>query len=107
MKYWEKDPRGTTSNAWLDLISKDGSMTHADGQEEQVHWHHAAVKIDGSIHFNSAGNIPFCKSHGFSDTPRNELECDSYLYIADIDDMIKRLLELKEIAKNHFGDDWS
>ena len=40
--------------------------------------------------------------------PSYRAESDKdYIHICDVDDMIARLVKLKEMAKAHFGEDWA
>lgn len=45
----------------------------------------ASVKWDGCIHFSDEGE---------------------YIHICDLEDFIKRLEELRDLAKTHFGPKW-
>lgn len=100
---WKDKPQGTKEDHWIDLIWQDGS-------EEEDRWMEAAVKWDGCIHFNKAGNIPFSKEYGESEDKKRESHgaCDDYIHICDIDQFINILIELKKKAQDHFKnhDEW-
>ncbi len=86
-EYWKQTPE--TKDHWLVVADPDG-------------WWKAVVRFDGCIHLDHAANSSFT-----NDPARKEsLECDDYIHICDVDDFIARLLELKRLAKLHFGDSW-
>lgn len=88
---WIDDPNGKKSEAWIDLIFNH----YADG----THWVHAGIKFDGCVHLRKAYNSPFPKNG-------DREEDQDYIHICDIDEMIKELTLLKEMAIKHFGNDW-
>lgn len=98
---WKNNPDGKTEKHWLDVISDDIE----DG--ENYHWWHAAIKWDGCIHLNHAGNVPYSKEHGFVNQQRDLEACDDYIHICDLNDYIERLIALREFAKKHFGEEWN
>ena len=63
-------------------------------------WRSAAVKWDGCIHYYRYFNNPL------DDENRDDEDTD-YIHICDIDDEIERLTQLRDIAKEHFGNDWN
>ena len=79
MKYWQIDQKETQDH-WLKI-------------DDPEKCYDAVVKWDGCIDL-------------YKRYP-NELEDDpDYVHICDLDDFIARLLELKRIALQHFGEDW-
>lgn len=79
MKCWQIDKKKTKDH-WLEI-------------EDPEKCYDAVVKWDGCI--NLYKRYP------------DELEGDpDYVHICDLDDFINRLLELKRIALQHFGEDW-
>ncbi len=100
MNNWKDKPNGTKESHWIDLIYQDGH------EEDDNHWMAASVKWDGCIHLSTAGNVPFCKEYGDANGKRDEAACDDYIHICNIDDYIKKLLQLKDAAVKHFGDKW-
>ena len=63
-------------------------------------WYEADVKWDGCIHFHQYSNVPLPRK------VNNKEQLHDYLHICDIDDIIKRLTQLKAVAQQHFGKDW-
>lgn len=89
---WEVIPERTQEH-WLEVRDPDG-------------WWEAVVKWDGCIHLHHAGNVPFDKEHGdsqSSEAERDKSACDDYIHLCDIDDAIARLQALKQMALAHFG----
>ncbi len=76
---------------WLELQAPDG-------------WWYAALKSDGCIHLYHAGNDPFGGEYG--GPGRTDHDCDDYLHICDLNELIERLQALREKAREHFGDGW-
>lgn len=99
---WKNRPNGHNTDAWLDIMWQEESD---DGDD---HWTQASVKFDGCIHFSQAGNVPFGKDYGYhgDSKERDKSACDGYFHICDLDDMIKKLQELKKKAVEHFGEGW-
>lgn len=100
---WKNNPTGKIEDHWIDLIWQDGS------EENDERWMEASVKWDGCIHFRTAGNIPFSKDYGDSNSTEREKNgaSDDYIHICDIDILINQLLELKKKAIAHFGEEWN
>ena len=83
-------------NLWIkDPASHEGSMTIADPDG----WFKAQVRWDGCVHLNIASNTPFTE-------PDRRTDCDDYIHICELDDMITRLQSIKTIAIEHFGEWW-
>jgi len=102
---WIEDPENEKNESCIRLIS-DISMScryGSDTWEEDGYWYYADIRWDGCIHFNHAGNIPF--GNKYKDRNNGEA-CDSYYHICDIDELIERLITLRNEARNHFGEDW-
>jgi len=68
---------------WLSLVDKHNALE-------------LGVKFDGCIHWRQYHNGTMGEEDPDSD----------YLHICDIDEMIKRLQEVREHALKHFGDKW-
>lgn len=89
------------SNRWV--VIKDKTQDHWLEVRDPEGWWSAYVKWDGCIgftryHNNSMDSIP-------SDKPWNDFQDN--IHICDLDELIKRLQDLKEEAIKHFGQDWS
>ena len=72
----------------MKIIKKSGAYIECESDDKE--WS-ASIKFDGGIHFNN--HYDNCE--------------DDYLYIGDIDEMIKALQDIKEEALKHFGDHWA
>jgi hypothetical protein len=93
---WSKYPFGNATDAYIDLAY--------DVNEEGDYWMHASPKWDGCIHLYQASNVPFSEEFGtpISNKQRDEVSCDDYIHICDLDDYIKKLLKLRKFCKNYF-----
>lgn len=98
---WTKDPNGKAEDHWLDVISNDIE------DDESYHYWHASVTANGCIHLHHADNEPYSAEAGFSNKQRACEQQDSYIHICDLDEYIKRLTALRDIAKKHFGEEWN
>ena len=89
------------SNCWK--INKDKTKPHWLQVQNNNGDFGAIVKWDGCIHLHSYGNIPYD-----NDPERKNPDCcDDYIHICDLDELIRNLQSLKEIAIKHFGKDWA
>lgn len=64
-------------------------------------WWQASVKWDGCIHLNRYYNNPKGE-----DDVSNKSDEDDYIHICDLDDYIDRLVELREIARKRWPDNY-
>jgi len=87
---WKILPEKTTET-WLQVEDPEG-------------WYGAIVKWDGCIHFDAYANVPIHERTG--DPKEEHRELVDYIHICDIDDMIARLQDLREVAVSHFGEKW-
>lgn len=78
--YWKVDPDSTHSH-WLQLANE-----HDTGPE----WE-AFAKLDGCVQISS---------------PTGSLENEYDIHVDDLDELIDRLIELRTMARAHFGTDW-
>jgi len=85
---WEIDSEKTKDH-WLELKDPEG-------------WYSAVVKWDGCIHLYRYFNSPMGSEY-HKETHDENID---YIHICDVDDMIARLVALKEKALGHFGDGW-
>lgn len=85
-EFWEVNEAGVSEGHWLEVKAPDG-------------WYSASVKWDGCIQFARYFNepMPFTGEHP---------QLADSLHICDLDEEIKRLEKLREIAKSHFGCGW-
>jgi hypothetical protein len=90
IKTWIDDPSEKKSEGWLPLIYNH----YSDGR----HWIKAECRFDGFVSLINAFNTPFPKDNDNGDMQE--------IHICHIDELIKELTLLKEVAKKHFGDDW-
>ncbi len=96
---WIDKAGGTKQDSWIDLI-------WVTDDDHSTWWTECSVKWDGCIHYSDAVNIPFEKGlDSNSGKIRDEKgACDCYIHICEIDDMIKKLIELRKVAQAHFKD---
>lgn len=80
-----------TASHWLQMVRDDCFSK-------------CSVKFDGCIHYNKIYNTSY-NENGEYFKPEDS-ECEDYIHICDIDDMIKQLQEIKAMALAHFGDKW-
>jgi hypothetical protein len=101
---WINKPNGTNEESWIDLIWIDNIKDN----DLSYWWAECSVKWDGCIHFSTAGNIPFSEGLDSNSKKREETSaCDDYIHICDIDNMIDKLVKLKEFAMKHFtNEEW-
>lgn len=64
-------------------------------------WWKATVRDSGCVHLHRYHNVP-CTVRDDEEHP----QLIDYLHICDVDDLIERLTELKELAQSKFGKDW-
>jgi hypothetical protein len=81
-------------------VNKDKTKDHWLEVEDPEGWWSAVVKWDGCIHLNRYYNIPK------NEPERIDSDVD-YLHICDLDEFIKDMQDLREKAKEHFGEDWN
>ena len=95
-KLWQVNSEKTNDH-WLELLDCE----LADLDKNSV-WSRAEIRLDGCIHYHEYGNLPYL----LDPERKDEGCCDDYIHICNIDDHIKRLQDLRDIAREHFGEDW-
>lgn len=86
--YWEINQKEENNEYVLNLAD-------AEMGDPNSRWYSAWVKWDGCVHFNRYYNTPIGVDH------KDGKDMD-YLHICDLDEMIKRLTELRDKAKAYF-----
>lgn len=67
--------------------------------EDPEGWWKASIKWDGCINLNRVHNVPLPVTD-------EHPQLVDYIHICELDDMIERLEELRDKAREHFGEDW-
>jgi uridine kinase len=92
MKYWEIEKVTESNSNKEDTIVVE--LVNKDYRDESV-----SIKWDGCVHLHKYWN-------GYTvDDPHSEEKANNsdYIHICDIDEMIEKLQELKEVAKVKFS----
>lgn len=82
---WEID-KEKTEDHWLEVNDPKG-------------WYHAVVKWDGCVHLNRLHNVPLPITN-------KHPQLVDYIHFCNLDEEIERLQNLRDKAKEFFGEDW-
>lgn len=89
-----------------DKLEINNTNSNSGVLELESDWYRISVRWDGCIDYSKAGNVPFSiNGQKLEDEDRLQ-SCDDYCHICDVDGMIELLQQVKELAKEHFGEDW-
>lgn len=88
-KHWDIDTEKTVDH-WLEVMGKE---------EYGDRWWGGRAKWDGCVQINRAFNVPFPITH---EHPQGV----DGLHICDLDEFIEMLLELREMGRKHFNNEY-
>lgn len=80
------------------IINNKKTKDHWLEVEDPEGWYSAVVKWDGCVHY--------CRIHNTPPITNEANQHLDYIHFCDLDEEIKRLQKLLEIAKQFFGEDW-